>query len=140
MAFGPFEHYFATAHRAGVCAVFALDRPSPVRLFTGHSSDVSCCRWHPSSGLVVTGSDDRTVRLWDLRSAQGVRTLSDGMAAVSCVAVSHDGYKAAAGLEDGSVLLWDLYSGRVLAKLMAQKHSVHSVAFHAFDSTLVSGV
>lgn len=38
-----------------------------------HLSDVKCCEWHPYRSLVVSGSKDNTVKLWDPREKQSVR-------------------------------------------------------------------
>jgi polyadenylation factor subunit 2 len=36
--------------------------------FQEHNSDVTTCDWHPSQSLIVTGSKDQTIRIWDPRS------------------------------------------------------------------------
>lgn len=35
--------------------------------FEGHGSDVKSCQWHPWLSLIVTGSKDNKVKLWDPR-------------------------------------------------------------------------
>eukprot|EP01041_Mallomonas_annulata_P009870 gene9870-20535_t len=140
VSFGPLGgYYFLTAHRSGLAAVFATDRPVPLRLLSGHLSDVSCCVWHGNATLMLTGSDDRTARLWDLRTGGCVRVLGGAASPVGCVAVSGDGHVAAAGCEDGTVLVWDLVSGRSAAVLSGHKQSVHTVSFSSQDKVLYSG-
>ena len=41
----------------------------------GHHSDATVVRWHPNSHLLATGSDDRTVRVWDARDGRAARVL-----------------------------------------------------------------
>jgi polyadenylation factor subunit 2 len=41
----------------------------------GHGWDVKCVDWHPSLGVVVSGSKDNLVKMWDPRSGDNVATL-----------------------------------------------------------------
>ena len=44
---------------------FATSKEESV--FKEHNSDVTTCDWHPQQALVVTGSKDQTIRIWDPR-------------------------------------------------------------------------
>lgn len=62
----------------GLCCAFsnslwATDHYQPLRMFSGHLADVTCTRFHPNSNYVVTGSSDRTIRLWDVLNGNCVR-------------------------------------------------------------------
>lgn len=41
----------------------------------GHTSDVDMVRWHPNCHYIASGSSDRTVRLWDVRTGECARLL-----------------------------------------------------------------
>lgn len=41
----------------------------------GHGWDVRCVKWHPTKGLLVSGSKDNLVKFWDPRTSQVVTTL-----------------------------------------------------------------
>ena len=41
-------------------------------VFEGHGSDVKTCDWHPQKSLIVTGSKDNYVKLWDPKSGKEV--------------------------------------------------------------------
>lgn len=44
--------------------------------FSDHRSDVKSCDWHPFESLVLTGSKDSFVKLWDPRAGgKGVHTI-----------------------------------------------------------------
>ena len=55
---------------------------------------------HPTRQVIVTASDDNTVRLWDLESHTLYGILNIGRAA-RCAAFSIDGKAIAVGLKDG---------------------------------------
>ena len=63
----------------------------PAQLLTGHEGPVSCVAFSPSKALLVSGSWDNTVRLWDVFEHKGApETLthsSNGMSPVICASV-----------------------------------------------------
>jgi len=122
VSFGPLGYYFAAACMDNTMSVYSTDRPTQVRLMTGHTSDVTCCSWHQNASLVISGSDDKTVRLWDLRVGQSVRLLRGSPAAISSVAVSPVGDKIAAGSDSGAIHMWDIGSGRQIGLLQVRAY------------------
>lgn len=43
--------------------------------FTGHGWDVKCVEWHPTKGLLVSGSKDNQIKFWDPRTGTALSTL-----------------------------------------------------------------
>jgi WD40 repeat protein len=92
----------------------------------------------------VSGSGDKTARVWDMASDSGnFRVLSidepELDAGVTSVAISPDGRLVAAGSLDTAVRLWDVQTGALVEKLRSHKDSVYSVAFTPDGKGLVSG-
>lgn len=44
-------------------------------MFEGHKSDVKTCDWHPFKSLIVTGSKDNEVKIWDPKSGKEIHHL-----------------------------------------------------------------
>ncbi len=44
-------------------------------VFEGHKSDVKTCDWHPFKSLIVTGSKDNEVKIWDPKSGKEIHHL-----------------------------------------------------------------
>jgi len=71
------------------------------------------------NGQLVSGSSDRTVRVWDVQAGKCLRTLRGHWGDVNDVRVSPDGEIAASASNDGTVRLWTMRSGRCRAVLRA---------------------
>ena len=78
--------------------------------------------YSPDGAVLVSGSYDATIRLWDIGTGEQLGTLEGHTYAITSVAVSPDGSAIASGSYDGTVLLWEFPmiadTGEVLAELI----------------------
>lgn len=73
-----------------------LEWPTEQLVIRGHDSLVLCTAVSPDGTCIVSGSSDKTIRIWDAESAQTVREpLTGHEAAVKSVAFSPDGTRIA---------------------------------------------
>eukprot|EP00802_Teleaulax_amphioxeia_P005607 Tamp_05611.p1 GENE.Tamp_05611~~Tamp_05611.p1 ORF type:complete len:742 (+),score=79.21 Tamp_05611:158-2227(+) len=104
--------------------------------FAGHSGDVVSCCFRPNTSFLVSGSEDRHIRVWDVESQDCTQTLIGHTAEVcSCTYDRHGSYLAS-GSSDKTVRLWDArQKNRSFQTLHGHKASVYSVAFRkaSFD-------
>ena len=78
----------------------------PFRTFRGHRGAVWCaCFDHRGAGA-FSGSEDKTLRAWDVPAGVETRTFAEQEAAVSAVACSSDGAYVFSGSTDGTVTRW----------------------------------
>src|SRR5262249_39019294 len=80
-------------------------------------------------GTVITGNDDKTVRLWDVASRRERLVLPGHRHFVWRTAVSPDGRTLASGSWDKTVKLWDVATGELKATLEGHQYELSSVAF-----------
>jgi len=62
-----------------------------VRRLEGHTDQLTSMALSPDGKLLVTGSDDKTLRLWQFESGKELRTLRGSVTFVLSVAISADG-------------------------------------------------
>ena len=111
-------------------------RPQLV-LQTGHTGPINAIALSPDGRFLVSGSDDSTLKLWDIAAGNVLRTLFGHDKPVLGIAISADSRLIASGSEDGSVRIWDVATGQART-LGAHSSSVKDLAFSADARQLTS--
>lgn len=93
----------------------------------------------PNGKSILTGSNDKTVRLWDLEKGRCLRELGGHTNEVLSVAFSADQRRALSGSIDNTARLWDLSTGRCLRALKDHTGGVWSVAWSTDQRRSLSG-
>ena len=125
-------------HKRGVWTV----QFSPAKMPTIHGEDGPIT----GKGVVLTGSGDKTIKLWNLADYTCVRTFEGHSNSVLKVAwlnmpqeQSKRGVQFASAGGDGLVKVWDVNSGETECTLDNHEDRVWAVAVHPENNTLVSG-
>ncbi|KAG5847700.1 hypothetical protein ANANG_G00128970 [Anguilla anguilla] len=160
-SFSPTDNKFATCSDDGTVRIWDFLRCHEERILRGHGADVKCVDWHPTKGLVVSGSKDsqQPIKFWDPKTGQSLATLHahkntvmeelEGGAAglqghkKEATAVAwhpvHEGLFASGG-SDGSLLFWNAGVEKEVGGMeMAHEGMIWSLAWHPLGHILCSG-
>jgi WD40 repeat protein len=96
-----------------------------LRTVTGHSHYIKALVIMPDGRTAVSGSDDGTLRVWDIETGESLRILQEQSGSVEALAVMPNGEQVLAAVGDGSLRLWDLSTGSILYSW--QTHHARSI-------------
>ena len=116
-----------------------------LRVFEGHTQLVRAVAWSADQRRVLSGSDDKTVRLWDVETgaacvcSKATRTGSDALRGAPTTA------SPSPVLMDTTVRLWDVETGRCLRVLEGHANGVMTwrgapIDAHAFSGDAKCGI
>ncbi|KAK6320668.1 hypothetical protein J4Q44_G00097750 [Coregonus suidteri] len=129
---------------AGDCNIYTTDcqRGQGLHALSGHTGHIlSLYTW--GGWMIATGSQDKTVRFWDLRVPSCVRVVGTALhgsgSAVASVAVDPSARLLATGQEDCSCMLYDIRGGRMVQTYRPHTSDVRSVRFSPEAHYLLTG-
>jgi hypothetical protein len=93
----------------------------------------------PDGARIVTGSEDKTARVWDARTGAELLPLTGHTRAVWAVAVTPDGARIVTGSEDNTARVWDARTGAELLQLKGHTGAVYAVAVTPDGARIVTG-
>jgi len=91
--------------------------PGLLRTLEGHTDVVESVAITPDGRRAVSGSHDKTLRVWDLQTGQCLRILKGHTHQVRSVAITPDGRRAVSGggrTDKKTLRVWDLETGQCL--------------------------
>ena len=109
-----------------------------VRTFQGHAGSVTAVAVTPDGRFVVSGSSDKTLRLWDITTGACLRTFQGHRWCVPAVAVTPDGQFALSVSWDKTLRLWKLSTGACL-RTFAHTNWMQAVAVTPDGRLALSG-
>jgi WD40 repeat protein/serine/threonine protein kinase len=117
----------------------AAGRPSAVQLWEtdawkllaekDHQGVIQALAVSADGTAVLTGTEDGTVRLWEVSAGEPLRELGNHRYEVRALAFSPDGRFVLSGSEDYTAQLWERATGKPVGKPLRHQDVVQAVAF-----------
>ena len=120
-----------------------LPRAPAVQTLVGHRGGVTCLTTHPVFALLVSGSEDATIKTWDLESGEYEKTLKGHTNGLQSLVFNRAGTLLASCSSDLSIKLWDFGPTATvpdcLRTLRGHDHNISGLLFLGpSDAQLVS--
>ena len=110
-----------------------------IESYTGHSGGVYSCAISHDNKFIVSGSSDKTLKVWDSETGNCIRTLSGHSVGVSSCAISHDNKLIVSGSSDNTLKVWDSETGNCIRTLSGHSDWIRSCAISHDNKFIVSG-
>ncbi|CAN8285870.1 unnamed protein product [Cochlearia groenlandica] len=129
---------FRKHHRAPsiLSACHAIAKPSTmvqkmqnIKKLRGHRNAVYCAIFDRSGRYVITGSDDRLVKIWSMESALCLASCRGHEGDITDLAVSSNNALVASASNDFAIRVWRLPDGMPISVLRGHTGAVTAIAF-----------
>ena len=117
----------------------AMTRVRVANTLRGHEDAVTSVAISADGQTIVSGSYDKTVRLWDRQGNPIGQPWRGHDGSVRSVAISADGQIIVSGDGEGTLRLWDRQGNPIGQPLFGHDGFIYSVAISADGQTIVSG-
>jgi len=139
LAFSPNDAKFVTASDDSSLKIFDFAGGVAESTLQGHGWDAKSCDWHPTKGLVVSGSKDHLVKLWDPRTQRCLTTLHGHKNTITKTVFERVmGNCLATSARDQTARIFDMRMMRDICLLKGHEKDISTLTWHPIHANLIS--
>lgn len=101
-------------------------------VLSGHTHEVNSLTFLSDGLSIVSGSNDHTIKLWDIQTGGVIRTFHGHTKQVQSVSISVDCTRIALGSQDETIRLWDIQTGECY-HIINQQANLYYASFSPTD-------
>ncbi|KTG42430.1 hypothetical protein cypCar_00032632, partial [Cyprinus carpio] len=133
------DHILVGTQDSEIFEVVVHDRTKPFLIMQGHcEGELWALAVHPTKPLAMTGSDDRSVRIWSLVD-HALIARCNMEEPIRCAAVSTDGIHLALGMKDGSFTVLRVRDMTEVVHIKDRKEAIHELKYSPDGAHLAVG-
>lgn len=115
--------------------------PQLQRTLTGHQQPVAVICISPDGQILASGSDDNTIKLWEISTGEEIATLasSDVPSFQTITGIVFSGEMLVNSSDDGSIKLWEVATGTLAGTIASHPEPFHCLAISPDGQILAAG-
>lgn len=119
--------------------LIVLDSIPPASNLTGSKDSIYSLAMNPSGSVIVSGSTENTLRLWDPRNCGRLMKLRGHTENIKALAVSPDGQHVVSGSSDGTIKEWSVGQQRCIQTIHLHTEGVWALLMNEAFTHVISG-
>lgn len=105
----------------------------------GHYEAVKAVAFTPDGKHLLSGSRDKTIKLWDLSTGHEIRSYLGHKSTINDLAVTSDGKFFVSGSADYTAKLWNIFTGELVRSFQGHSNYLTSIAISQDENYLLTG-
>ena len=93
--------------------VWSLKTGDLIDILNGHTAPVSCLAFSHINDILISGSWDNTVKMWELYTKKGISETYEHNSKITAVALSPNDKEVAVSTLNGELYTWDIETGSI---------------------------
>jgi len=115
-----------------------IPRLPPRTEMSGHRLPITRVLFHPTFNIIVSASEDATIKVWDFETGEFERTFKGHTQIVQDLSFDTKGKLLASCSADLTIKIWDFVDYECIKTLKGHDHNVSSIAFMSDGDHVVS--
>lgn len=116
----------------------AVDGPIGKRTFYGHTGTIYSIDMSNDMNTIISGSQDKTIKVWDAQNRDLLKTLSDHNSVVYDVEFNPANDQFASCSADSTINIWDSNTFELIKTLRGNNSELRSISYHSSGNYIVS--
>ncbi|WP_298906029.1 serine/threonine-protein kinase [uncultured Nostoc sp.] len=107
--------------------------------YSGHSGWINSIAISPDGQTLVSASNDKTIKVWNLKNGEEIFTITPDTDTVKSLVISPDGYSLVSGNINGVIQVWNITTGKEIHTFAGHGYEVFALIISPDGQTLFSG-